>query len=111
MRLRADLFVAALLRRAHGSGAAAYLRHRGAPEAGAVFVKLDCLDGRAALFAPAPPSLQDDDGVRRFVRAHDQDWLPPADIEARLARQRVFDPDMWLIEIEDRQGRDFLDRG
>jgi hypothetical protein len=52
MRLRSDIFVSALIRRAEVQGAVAMLRRRGAAEAGAIFVKLDRLDGRRRL---APP--------------------------------------------------------
>ena len=34
---------------------------------------------------------------------------PEADIEARIARELNFDPDVWVIEVEDREGRNFLD--
>jgi len=32
-----------------------------------------------------------------------------ADIEARLTKEIRFDPDLWIIEVEDRAGRNFLD--
>jgi hypothetical protein len=34
---------------------------------------------------------------------------PEADVEARLTREIRFDPDVWIVEIEDRLGRNFLD--
>lgn len=104
-RLRSDFWVSAYLRRCGGEGAFAVLRRRGAAEAGAIFVKLDCLDGRAALFGPAPR----DDGERAFTRFHDEAWIDPARAEARLAREISFDPDLWIVEVEDRLGRAFLD--
>jgi hypothetical protein len=30
-------------------------------------------------------------------------------VEARILREIEFDSDLWLVEVEDRQGRDFLD--
>ncbi len=36
--------------------------------------------------------------------------VPEADIEARLTREIKFDPDLWIVEVEDRAGRHFLDR-
>lgn len=53
MRLKSEIFVSALIRVAETQGAIAVLRRRGAQEAGAVFIKLDCLDGRTALYGPA----------------------------------------------------------
>jgi hypothetical protein len=110
MRLRSDIFASALIRRAESQGAVAMLRRRGAAEAGAVFIKLDRLDGRAAVYGPAPQSEEPPEGVDRlFSKVHADDWVDPAEAEARLKREFMFDPDMWLIEIEDREGRVFVD--
>ena len=110
MRLRSDIFVAALIRRAETQGAVAMLRRRGAAEAGALFIKLDRLDGRTALFAPASQSEEMPEDVDRlFSRAHADEWIDPADAEARLKREIAFDPDLWIVEIEDRAGRVFVD--
>jgi hypothetical protein len=110
MRLRSDFFVSALIRRAETAGAVAMLRRRGAAEAGAIFVKLDRLDGQTALFGPAPQSESPPEGVDRlFTRLHPAEWIDPMDAEARVTRELAFDPDLWLVEIEDRAGRAFVD--
>jgi len=110
MRLRSDIWVAAHLRRVPLEGAYAALRRRGAAEAGAIFVKVDRLDGRAALFEPAPQSQFSDRGVERlWTRAHEEEWVGGEFVEARMAREIAFDPDLWLIEVEDRAGRCWLD--
>jgi hypothetical protein len=110
MRLRADIWVAAYLRRCAVEGAPAVLRRRGAAEAGAIFVKVDRLDGRAALYAPASQSELAEHGVERlWSRAHKDEWIEPEAVEKRLAREIQFDPDLWIIEVEDREGRNWLD--
>jgi hypothetical protein len=110
MRLRSDIFAAALIRRAETQGAVAMLRRRGAAEAGAVFIKLDRLDGRAAIYGPAPQMAELPDGVDRlFAKVHAGEWLETPEAEARLKREMMFDPDMWIVEIEDRDGRVFVD--
>ena len=109
MRLRADFWVSAYLRRCDAEGVSAVLRRRGAPEAGAVYVKLDLLDGRAVLYGPAPQSEVDGVIERAFLRLHKDEWIDPADAEARLARVIGFDSDVWIVEVEDRTGRTFLD--
>lgn len=109
MRLRADFWVAAYLRRCALEGACAVLRRRGAAEAGAIFVKIDRLDGSAAVFGPAPQSELKDSGDRLFARLHHDAWIDAAEAETRLARELRFDPDLWIIETEDRAGRAFLD--
>jgi len=110
VRLRADIWVAAYMRRVVVEGAFAALRRRGSPEAGAIFVKVSRLDGSAALFGPAPQSEVAERGVeRQWTRAHRDEWIEDALVEARIAREVAFDPDLWLIEVEDRQGRCWLD--
>ena len=107
-RIRSDFWVAAHLRRCAVAGIDAVLRRRGAAEAGAIFVKLDRLDGTASLFGPAPQSLLDDDaGGRLFTPILEA--APAPDVEERLRREIRFDPDLWWFEIEDRAGRHFLD--
>ena len=109
MRLRTDFWVAAHIRRCEVEGASAFLRRRGAAEAGAVIVKLDRLDGRAALYGLAPQSDPGRGGDRQFLRLHNAPWIDPPDAEARLKREVGFDTDLWIIEVEDRGGRAFLD--
>src|SRR5580698_10216248 len=82
MRLRAHIWVSAYLRRCAVEGAVATLRRRGAAEAGAIFVKIDRLDGSAALFAPAPQSEFAGHGVERlWARAHKDHWIDEAEVE------------------------------
>jgi hypothetical protein len=109
MRLKSAILVAALVRRANTEGAFAAVVKRGAEEAGAIFVKIARLDGTADLYAPAPQSsfATDDDGVRLFEAVMNAE--PERDVEARLASERKFDSDLWIVEIEDRQGRSFVD--
>ena len=110
MRLKSAIWVSAYIRRSHLEGAFAVVRRRGAEEAGAIFVKISKLDGTAALFAPAPQSEFDEarPGDRRFTPAV-EGFVAEADIEKRLERQLKFDPDLWIVEVEDRAGRHFLD--
>ena len=112
MRLRSDIWVSAYLRRRLAEGTGAVLRRRGAAEAGAIFVKVDRLDGRAALFGPAPQSLaaQAAPGMDRvFVRMHEAEWIDPLEADRRLEREISFDPDVWIVEVEDRGGEARLD--
>ena len=106
-RLRSDIWVSAYLRRCAVEGVVAVLRRRGAAEAGAIYIKIDQLVGRATLYAPAPPSMDTDDSdERRFeavLVASD-----PLTVEERMAREIRFDPDLWMVEVEDREGRSFL---
>src|SRR5476651_1826985 len=112
MRLKSGIWVAAYLRRCNIEGNFAAVRRRGADEAGAVFIKFNRLDGTGILYGPAPQAVFDEaqPASRIFtvvlgVGAPAQE----ADIEARLIREVKYDPDVWIVEVEDRAGRNFLD--
>jgi hypothetical protein len=112
MRLKSGIWVAAYLRRCAVEGLAAAVRRRGAEEAGAVFIIVNRLDGTASLYGPAPQSAFDSSQpAERFFSAMLGGIapVPEAEVEARLTREIRFDPDVWIVEIEDRAGRHFLD--
>jgi hypothetical protein len=111
MRLKSALWVAAYLRRCQVEGLFGVVRRRGAEEAGAVFVRIVRLDGTSDLFGPAPQSEVDTahGADRSFSASLKVQPAPDASIEAYLAREIKFDPDVWIVEVEDRAGRNFLD--
>lgn len=110
MRLKSAIFVSALIRRAQVEGAYAVVVRRGSEEAGAVFVKVSRLDGTAALYGPAPQSAFDEAApADRLFSVLVEPGRPEADADARIAREVKFDPDLYVVEIEDRAGRHFLD--
>lgn len=102
-RVTSDFFVSAYVRRRNGSGRFTAVVRRGATEAGAIFVKLNRLDGTADLYGPAPQSLVEVDAAIAGGRLFEclLTAAPEADVDRRLARERDFDPDCWIVESED----------
>jgi hypothetical protein len=110
MRLKTSIWVAAYLRRCQTAGVFGAVRRRGAEEAGAVFVKVATLDGNAMLYVPAPQAVYDDSRpIERFFVPVAKEPLPESSVEERLTKELRFDPDAWIVETEDREGRHFLD--
>jgi hypothetical protein len=110
MRLKSAIWVAAYLRRCQTEGIFGAVRRRGAEEAGAVFVKVALLDGNAVLYGPAPQTAYDDSRpVERVFAPTSPEPVAEAIVEERLTKEIRFDPDVWIVEIEDRAGRHFLD--
>jgi len=109
MRLRSEIWVKAYLRRCAREGAAAVLERRGDGDAGAIYIKVSQLDGTAQLFAPAPAGLAGAQEERRWQRGLKGAASTEAEVDQQLARQIGFDPDLWVVAVEDRRGRHFLD--
>ena len=110
MRLKSAVWISAYLRRCQVEGAFAAVRHRGAEEAGAVFIKINRLDGTADLYGPAPQSAFDEEHPTDRAFILNLDAQPDEKVEERLTRELRFDPDAWIVESEDKAGRHFLDR-
>ena len=100
MRVTTDLWVSALLRRVFSAGGFAAVVKRGATEAGVVFVLTRGRLGEVALFGPAPPTSYDsakpDDRFFSLLGTDDDTGV----LDARLEREKKFDPDIWVVEIE-----------
>ncbi len=109
MRLKAEIWVKAYLRRCQVEGADAVLVRRGDGDAGAIYIKISRLDGTAALYGPAPAGLDEAREDRRWQACLKREPASESDADTYLERQIDFDPDIWIVSVEDRQGRHFLD--
>jgi len=102
-RLTADFWVQAYLTRLRLADIPAFVTARGDATAGAVLVKLNTLDGQARVWQ------------RSFdLASGDRQWVvliegAEGDVDASITRQRGFDSDLWVIEVEDRKGRTLLE--
>lgn len=102
MRLTADMWVSAYLARLRVEGIPAFVVARGDPTAGAVLVKQSPLDGTATLHERGYDPTTGAPGWRLAAEG------PEREVDAAIARQRGWDRDLWVIEVEDRGGRHLL---
>jgi hypothetical protein len=102
-RLTAEFWVAAYLARLRLADIPAFIVARGDGTAGAILVKQSPLDGTASLHQRSFDPIT---GARTWMVLASG---PEAEVDATIARQRSFDPDLWVIEVEDRAGRHLLD--
>lgn len=103
-RLKAGIFVRALIRRAEVAGAQAYVVRKGVEESGAIFLKISKLDGTTTVLSQARRGEGELVWVKPLGEAVDE-----AKAAAWFEKQIKFDPDLWILEIEDREGRTFVD--
>ncbi len=102
-RVTSEFWVKAYMTRLRVMDIPAFLTSRGDATAGAVLVKINTLDGNAQAFQ------------RSYDTEGNRIWVPLSEgsdreVEEALARQRQYDPDIWIIEVEDKQGRSLLDQ-
>jgi len=102
-RLTAEIWVSAYLTRLRLADIPAFITSKGDVTAGAVMIKVNTLDGQACCYQRSFDLMS---GERAWVvLAEGND----ADVEASIASQKSFDPDLWVIEVEDKAGRHLLD--
>lgn len=104
MRLTADIWVSAYLARLRLIAVPAFVVQRGDATAGAVLIKLNTLDGTACCYQRSFDLMT---GERKWMVLTEG---KEAEVDASIAKQCSFDPDLWVIEVEDREGRHLLDQ-
>ncbi len=102
-QLTTRFWVDAYLTRLRLNDIPAFVTAHGDDTAGAVLIKLNTLDGRAQLFQRMPDPMS---GERAWSALHQG---PELGIDQSITKQQSFDPDLWVIEVEDRAGRHLLD--
>jgi len=109
MRLRTDMFVSVLLRRSQAEGAFVTVVRRGAAEAGTLFVVVRGRHGLFDLYGPAPQTSFS--GARPTERLFSPLLRASGEAEVwrRLEQEVRFDPDLWIVEIDDAEARPFVD--
>ena len=101
LRLTSDFYVSQLIRKINGANGFAYLVRRGAIEAGTIFIMQRLNSNHVNLFGPAPQSFYEDnigDGGRLFIKILAE--VEESEAVSKLEKELRFDPDIWLIEIE-----------
>lgn len=102
-RLTARFWIDAYRHRLALQDIPAFVTAHGDDTAGAVLVKLSTLDGQARAFTRGFDLMT---GTRQWTELTSG---AEAEVDATISKQRQFDPDLWVIEVEDRQGRHLLD--
>jgi len=100
-RLRAEVWIMAHVRRCIAEGIPVAIVRRGESERGTLILKLNQLEGDVRVLSQA----RDIDGRLGWLAAFDGAAVKEVDADAYIARAVKRDPDLWVVEIEDREGR------
>ncbi len=109
MRVTSSLWVSAFIRRVSAEGAYVTVISSGAEGAGAIFIVVNNLQGELSLYGPAPQSFFETDKPDERCFCLSVGDISQQEIDQKLESERRFDPDIWVIEVEDRLGRPFID--
>lgn len=109
MSVKTEIWVKAHLRRCFAAGLTGVVARRGAAEAGSVFVKITLPDGSGRMLAPAAGPTYDEEGGRSWTMPLGSGPVAQDDIDRFLVRQIAFDPDIWILDIDDPGGTGLLE--
>jgi len=99
-RLASDLWVMVHLRRWNIDGFPAVLLRRGDPDGGAIILKIVGENGACRILT----QTRDGDGSPAWMEALNGKTPSSDEIDAYVERAIRRDPDLWIIEVEDRRG-------
>ena len=101
-RLKPNIWISALRRRAEMAGAFVVMIKSGDPDGGSIVIQTLSPDGSISLYTGQTQM----DGTRAWAV---QTALTPETLEERLSRLKKMDEDIWIVEVMDAQGRHFID--
>ena len=107
--LKSAIWVSAHIRNCFAQGLTAVVVNKGAPEAGAIYLLITIDRDKVLVFAPAPGPAHNERGEKVWVRPLGDEPVSPEKAQEYIARQRSYDPDIWVIDIDDRTGKGGLD--
>jgi hypothetical protein len=100
-RLRAKIWISATIRACHSQGISATVARRGDADAGAVLIKQNLMGKGFCVLT----QVRDANGRPAWLRGTGAEPVGEADADAYIARQVDRDWDLWVVEIDDRDGR------
>ncbi len=109
MRLKSEIWVKAYVRRMSAGGHPSYVIRHGDDDAGAIYIRINRLDGSSALLGPAPSGLSGTETDRRWVMHFKGELRPDSEVDVYLEREHRTYPDLWLVEVESRDGQHGLE--
>ena len=102
-RLRSKIWVQAYLKRLEIQNIAAYVTAHGDDHSGAILIKVIKMDGSAQLYQKTFDLQSNKNAWVRILEGFEKE------IDSLLEKQKVNDPDLWVVEIESASGQNYLD--
>ncbi|MEP3197068.1 MAG: DUF1491 family protein [Lentilitoribacter sp.] len=108
MRITSAIFVSSLTRRLFSDGLMAAVEKKGSPEAGAIFIRVVKRDRTQMLLCPAPQSYFEEKSTFHVFEVRLENAYE-MEVNEKLEREKSFDSDIWIVEIETDTPEAYLD--
>ena len=105
-RLKAEIWIKAHIRKCGFMNVPVFVTRRGDNTAGSVLIKINRLNNLCMVLTP---TTSFEDGSRKWLQGTGPDWVNEETADRYIEKQAGFDPDLWVLEIEDPEGRHFLE--
>ncbi len=109
MRLKSEIWVKAYIRRSFAEGYPVVVVRRGDSDAGSIFIKVNLMNGKFNVYGPAPIGFGEATPDRCWIQMISDSPVEEIQADEFLKRQLRSDPDIWVVELESRDGTHFLD--
>lgn len=109
LRLKAEVWVKAYLRKLSVLNVWGAIVRRGDPDAGVIYVSVNRLDGHLSIYGPAIAGAYGADGDRQWSIATRAASVSDVEAVDFFSKQSAIDPDFWIVEIESPSGEAHLD--
>jgi hypothetical protein len=106
-RLPTEIWLTAQMRQGHTEGTPVFLLRRGEPRAGSVLVKINLMGPGFRILTQVRDGL----GRLGWMSALGESPATEAEVGAYIERAVKRDPDLWVVEVESRDGRHPFDGG
>tara|TARA_A100001011_G_scaffold378785_1_gene443967 strand:- start:238 stop:582 length:345 start_codon:yes stop_codon:yes gene_type:complete len=102
VRLTSTFWVSVFRRKLESHGIPIFIIKKGDSQAGSIIIRVSDLQGRSQIFVQEPTA----DGERAWVELTNG---LDTEIEEVLAKQKKFDSDVWIIEVEQSRGNSVVE--
>jgi hypothetical protein len=99
-RLKSGIWIQAQIRLCSIANLPTYVGKKGDADAGAIFLRINKLDGSNFIYS----QTRDISGDIAWSQANSGDALSDSEAFEYLEKQQKYDPDLWILEIEDPDG-------
>ena len=95
---------------ARENGIPIYILKRGDPDSGVIYIKIDTLDGNVVLLRRNFNYVIDKDkSFIEYVNLFPNQKVNNCEVNKRIKSEILIDPDCWIVEIEDKNGKNYFE--